>query len=343
MTQVGIFGAGSIGTFLGLRLAAAGVTVRLLGRSRLLEARDRLEAVDIALARHPVTAALDVTTDAAALADCEVCLVTVKSKDTEEAGATLRDVLDPFTPVVSLQNGLTNGERLASVLGPRAVGGVFGYNVYREDTRYVQATSGEIYAGLGEGITAHRLRQLRAWLRRAGEELVLVEDIAALMAGKLLLNLNNGICAATGLPIVESIRDRDGRWCFGACLAEGVRVVRAAGIEPAQVTALPPTWIARLLPLPDEVVMRVAKTLVDVAPEARSSTLQDLDRGVTRTEIDDLNGAIVELARRHGTRAPANETVCDAVHAHEASIAAGETPRWLSPAELRRRIEAAAR
>lgn len=341
MIEVGIFGAGSIGTFLGLRLASAGIRTRLLGRPRLLEQRSRLAAVAIDGARHPVTEALEVTTNAKDLADCALCLVTVKSKDTDEAGATLAEVLPPRTPVVSLQNGLANGERLAAHLGPRAVAGVVGYNVYRDDARYVQATSGSLYAGLGTGGTAHRLRQLRSWFRRAGEALILSDDIAALMAGKLLLNLNNGICAATGLPIAASIRDRDGRWCFGACLEEGVAVCRAAGIEPAQVTAVPPTWIARLLPLPDSVVMRVARTLVDVAPEARSSTLQDLDRGVTHTEIDDLNGAIVALAERHGARAPANATVCAIVHDHERSIARGEAPRWVSPRDLRRRIEQA--
>ena len=94
MVQVGIFGAGAIGTFLGLRLAAAGVTTRLLGRARLVQARDRLEAIDIHRRRQSVAEALSITTDPVDLAACEVVLVTVKSKDTAEAAATLAEVLD---------------------------------------------------------------------------------------------------------------------------------------------------------------------------------------------------------------------------------------------------------
>src|SRR5690606_3121227 len=99
------------------------------------------------------------------------------------------------------------------------------------------------------------------------------------------------ICAATGLSISESLRSRDARWCFARCLREGIEVMRAAGLKPARVTVVPPRLIAALMVLPDEVVLRVARAIVDVDPRARSSTLQDLDRG-RLTEIDELNGAI---------------------------------------------------
>jgi 2-dehydropantoate 2-reductase len=45
------------------------------------------------------------------------------------------------------------------------------------------------------------------------------------------------------------------------------------------------------------------------------SMLEDIKRG--RTEIDSLNGAIVELGRRFGVRTPVNESVTRLVKAKE--------------------------
>src|SRR5690606_32298102 len=130
-----------------------------------------------------------------------------------------------------------------------------------------------------------------------GERLELRRDIEAVMAGKLLLNLNNGICAATGLGVADSLADADARWCFSRCIREALSVMRRAGITPARVAPLPASWIAWALLLPDALVMPIARRMVGVLPSARSSTLQDLDRG-RPTEIDELNGTVVWLAER---------------------------------------------
>jgi len=92
--------------------------------------------------------------------------------------------------------------------------------------------------------------------------------------------------------------------------------------------------IAALLRLPDAIVLRVARKLVRLDPEARSSTLQDLDAGKP-TEIGDLNGAIADLARTHALRAPANRTITAVIREFEA---ARRPLEFISPAALRERI-----
>ena len=44
--------------------------------------------------------------------------------------------------------------------------------------------------------------------------------------------------------------------------------------------------------------------------------LQDVERGL-RTEVDVINGAVVERARELGLEAPANAQVVELVHAYE--------------------------
>ncbi|MEX1362571.1 MAG: 2-dehydropantoate 2-reductase [Nannocystaceae bacterium] len=336
MVRVAVLGAGAIGGYLGVRLSAGGTAVTLVGRRSLVDSREQLCAVALDGSRQRPSDTLEVTDDPATLAGADVVLVTVKSTATAEAARIVAEHADPRATVVSFQNGLSNAKVLREPLGPRVVAGMVAFNVVREagGARLRQATRGPLVAGPGEGATAEPMCELVAAFEDSGLPLLLRRDIEGVLAGKLLLNLNNGICAATGMPIVASLHSRDARWCLSQCMREGLAAMRAAGLRPVSVLGLPPWVIARTLRLPNAILLRVAKRLVSADPSARSSTLQDLDAGKP-TEIDTLNGAIVALAREHGVACPANETVVEIVHGLEAAVRPLE---FIEPARLRERI-----
>jgi 2-dehydropantoate 2-reductase len=343
--EIGIFGAGAIGTFLGVRCSSVGCPVTLVGRRSLVEAKDRLRIHGLDGRACVPGPDLIVTDDPTALADVDVCLVTVKSRDTEAAGRCLAGVLRPGAVVVSFQNGLRNPATLRAELAigsrgraPTVVAAMVSYNVLREGPSTLrQATGGPLVIGTGTGETGTRLRALAAALVLAGDVCRLRDDVDEVLAGKLLLNLNNGVCAVTGMTIAESLRSRVTRSCFAILMREGLAVMRAAELHPARVLALPPSWIARLLAWPDAIVLRAAKSLANVDPRAKSSTLQDLEAGKP-TEIDDLSGEIVRLAERAGVAAPANRLLVELVHELERA----ERPlQFVTPEHLRMRIEAA--
>jgi 2-dehydropantoate 2-reductase len=337
--KLGVYGAGAIGGFLGVRLSCAGVPVTLVGRPALAAAHATAPLVAHALdgAAHRAAADLVVATDPTALADVDVCLVTVKSRDSDDAGRTLAPILRPEAIVVSFQNGLRNPERLRAHLDQTVVAGMVGYNVLREGAGgFRQATRGPLVAARGDGETATRMRALADAFQRAGDRCELHDRVENVIAGKLLLNLNNGVCAVTGSTIAESLRSRTMRWCFARLMREGLAVMRAAGLRPTSVIGIPPGVIARLLSLPDAIVLRVARSLVAIDPRAKSSTLQDLEAGKP-TEIDDLSGEIVRLAAGAGgiATAPANRAIVEAVHALES----GARPlSFWSPERLRERL-----
>lgn len=345
--KIGVFGAGAIGTFLGVRLSAAGVPVTLLGRKSLVEIRDRLvvHGVD-GITRKP-GADLVVTEDPQALADVDACLVTVKSRDTEAAGRTLAGILRREAIVVSFQNGLRNPARLRGELamgargrGPAVIPAMVSYNVLRDtETSYRQATGGPLVMGTADGDAGARVLALAEAFRRAGDKCRVREDAEHVIAGKLLLNLVNGVCAVTGLTIAETLHTRTLRWCYATLIREGLAVMKKAGMHPSSVLLFPPSVIARVLTWPDAIVMRAAKSIASIDPRAKSSTLQDLEAGKP-TEIDDLSGEIVRLAGQAGTVAPANAVIVDAVHELEKSAA--PLPFW-SADRLRERIAATQR
>ena len=107
-------GAGSVGCWVGGRLAAAGARVHFIGRAR---AADVLRAQGLTLSDvegptlHVAPDALDAL-DASELppdgAAPGLVLLAVKSAGTEAAAAQLACVLPAGTPVLSLQNGVDN-------------------------------------------------------------------------------------------------------------------------------------------------------------------------------------------------------------------------------------------
>lgn len=338
--RVGVFGAGTVGGYLGTRLSAAGVPVVLVGRGDILETGADLRAVPLEGAASNLGPDAVVTDDPTELKDVSICLVTVKSQDTETAAKTLAGIVSSETLVISFQNGLHNAETLRRELHCPVVQGVISYNMrWRNQHEIHQATSGKLYAGDLVGPHGALLEDLVEAFSRVGEKLELRDDIAGVAAGKLLLNLNNGVCAATGLSILESLESSEGRECFSRCILEGIDVMRANGIEPRSVIALPPGAIARVLRGPDFLVVPGLKAMAGVDPDARSSTLQDLDRGRS-TEIGELNGAIVELASEASMPAPCNRAVVEAVREHEARIGRGEEPDFVAPRELLERMDA---
>lgn len=338
--KVGVFGAGAIGGYLGLRLAAGGADVVLHGRPWLADVSDDLSAFDLDGRRFAPK--VRVVTDAKALCEADVCLVTVKSAQTAGAAEELSRVLAPGALVVSFQNGMRNAERLRQTLREQTVvPAMVSFNVVIEDDRrFRQATSGPLSAGRVLGSGLFTLERLEACFGRGGLPLELHHDIGNVQAGKLLVNLNNGVSAAVGMTIKDAVSNRDIRRCFAACVSEGLTIFRRTGLRPAKVVALPPAIIVKLLPLPDAIFLRLAKPLVTIDPRAKSSTLQDLERG-RRTEIDDLNGEVVDRARAAGLAAPANQVICDVIHELEEAAVKRQSLRFLSPEELWRRIASA--
>ena len=209
-------------------------------------------------------------------------LVTVKSGDTEAACTQLAALTRRDCVLVSLQNGLDNSATLRARLGDRVVGGIVSYNVIREDGGAClrQTTGGSILAGRGAGEVAAAMRTLARALDVAGLTLELRDDIDEVLAGKLVINLINGVCAATGLSLADMLRSRDARWCWAQCMRGGVDILTRDGRRPARVIALPPWLLPRVLGLPNAIVTRVARRLVSVDPAARSSTTTGIRRSV---------------------------------------------------------------
>ncbi len=312
--RVAVLGAGSIGCYVGGRLAST-CDVTLIGRPSVLDAiTERGLTVGRAGRATARVAAEDLTlsVDTDAAKDAEVVLFTVKSHDTESAARALAGELDPESVVISLQNGLHNAPRLRDILEGPVLAGMVPFNVVQpEPGTFMQATSGEVMVEAGPAVTAFA----RA-AKSAGLPLRTHKDIVAVQYAKLLMNLNNAVNALSGLPLRDQLADRDYRLVLALCQEEALAAFAAAGISPARLTPLPPSAMVRVLRSSDPMFSTVARTALKVHPEARSSMADDLSRG-RRTEIDELQGAVVELGIRHRVPTPVNSRITALVRAAE--------------------------
>ncbi|HEU5128730.1 MAG TPA: 2-dehydropantoate 2-reductase [Glycomyces sp.] len=310
-----VYGAGSVGCYVGGRLAAAGADVVFIGRERTARqlAWHGLTLTDWRGAELRVPEPrYETAPDAAAEAD--LVLLTVKSAATADAAVELGPLLKPGAVVLSLQNGLRNAEKLRDLLpGIDVLPGTVGFNVVNRGAGWFHgATSGDLEAQAHEALDA-----CAADFERAGLPLVRREDMRGVQAAKLLLNLNNAVNALSGLPLKEELSQRAFRRCLAAAQREALTAFAAAGIAPARLTPLPPRWVPALLAAPDAVFTRAAARMLAIDPLARSSMWEDLEAG-RATEVDHLNGEIVALARAHGTEAPVNERLVALVRDAEA-------------------------
>lgn len=312
---IAVYGAGGIGCYVGGRLVAGGADVVFIGRQRLAGelAEHGLHLTDY-LGADLVVPAVRYETTPAAAAEADLVLVTVKSAGTAAAADELASVLKPGATVVSFQNGIRNGGLLKERLPEHTVlTGMVPFNVLNRG-------AGAFHQGTEGALDVQKHAALQPYLEafeRAGLPLTQHDEILPVQWAKLLLNLNNPVNALSDLPLRDELAQRSYRRCLAAAQTETLALLKAAGITPAQLTALPAHRIPSVLRLPDFLFTRLAGKMLAIDPQARSSMWEDLQAG-RRTEIDYLNGEVVQLADSLGRTAPVNAKLIELIRAAEA-------------------------
>ncbi len=316
-----VLGAGAIGCYVGARLALGGQRVTLVGRPRVIDplALSGLTVTDLdGFKGHLDAASLRLATSlSAALAEPvrtepTVILLCVKGGATESAALEIAEACPPGTTVVSLQNGVDNVGRItANAPTMKALAGMVPYNVVMPTPNHVhRATSGSLKMA-----RSTVSEQMLALFNAAGLATELSDDMRAVQWGKLLINLGNPVNALSDLPVLDQLRSRDYRRVMADLQSEALTAMAAAGIKPAQVTSSPAWLLPHVLRLPDWLFMRLAARMMRIDASARSSMWEDVQLGRV-TEIDDLSGAVVRLARNHGLQAPLNAAMCHLIARH---------------------------
>lgn len=311
-----IAGAGSIGCFVGGVLAAAGRNVALLTRPRVVEgiAHNGLQLTSFEGGRWDLrNEQVKPSDDPTIMRDASIIIVAVKSGDTAGMAGLIARHAAKDAVIVSLQNGVGNVAILKQALpNHRVLGGMVPFNVMtRDDGAVHRATSGALVIERDSDDTAARLALTDLPVQST-------ENIAGVQWGKLLVNLSNALNALSDLPLHAQLQQSAWRLLLADQIAEGLAVLRAAGILPVSPTALPSWMTPHLLRLPDGLFGVFLRRVMKIDINARSSMWEDLQRG-RPTEIDYLQGVVVQLADQYGIATPLIRRVMDLVKAAESA------------------------
>ncbi len=324
-----IVGAGAVGTILTAHAVSAGrLPVRLYVRDMDLDALQGVEQVQVdhvlggkpalRVAKPTLTRRLDLT-------DTRYLLICVKYPDLESVLDALPDI-PPHCTVIPTLNG---------------VGGMRRLHERFPTARVVPMTimfNGQWLAPLHARITTKpqvllgcRDPELLTAFEGSGMTVEAIEGEAAIW-GKLLVNLGNAICAATRTSFKDLITHPDLKICYHAAFNEAAETLRQAGVPFTLPMKIPLPLYQGLFQYGGPLVWWIARLRNGLQDGSYPSMVSDVEQG-RPTEVMQLNGEIVTLARKAGRDAPVNRQLCELI-----TSMAGSRPKPLTPGELRERL-----
>lgn len=329
--RIAIVGAGAVGGYAGAHMAQAGEDVTFIDmwpenveamRSkglRITHIRDVPEFTTPVKAIH-----LTELQNTVKQKPFDVAFICVKSYDTAWATMMIQQYLSPGGFVVSLQNCM-NEETIAGIVGWGRTLGAIASSITVELTEpgHVRRASGKG----GKAHTVYRVGEVHGRITERAKEigrLTALSDSTHVTPNlwgerwsKLVTNgMANGLSACTGL-ISKDILTNEALRRFGARLgAEGVRVGQALGYELEEIHHMDPEIIAgagegnpaATKEYDDHRLAEAAKG----GGAHRPSMGQDMVKG-RRTEIEFINGFIVDKAAPLGIPTPANAALTEIV------------------------------
>ena len=304
--RVAVLGAGAVGCFFGGMLARAGHRVTLIGRPVHVDAfrKTGLHFEGLKFNEHiPVEA----SAEASAVRGARLILFCVKSTDTEKAAAQIAPFLDADAIVVNLQNGVDNTERIQARVSQSVIPAVVYVATEMAGPGHLKHHGrGDLVIGaLGDKVPAGALALVKQCFEPAGVPVAVSGNVAGELWAKLVVNCAyNALSAITQLPYGKMINGAGIRETMRHVVEETLAVAKASGVQMA------PDMLAG--------VYAIAQAM----PTQYSSTAQDLARGKP-TEIDHLNGFVVQRGEALGVPTPANRVLHALVKLIESKQRAG--------------------
>jgi 2-dehydropantoate 2-reductase len=281
--KIAILGAGAMGSFFGGALAENAHAVTLLDiDAEHLDAirRDGLRLVNGSQDRRITN--LDVSRPEHFDSTPDLLVAFTKSLHTRTALASVARVIGPQSFVLTLQNGLGNVEAISEFVRPERV--LIGVTTWPADklgaAHVASHGDGKIRMMSADGVRRPQVDAVAQALDAAGLNCIVDENVWSAIWEKVAFNAAlNSLCALTGCAVDQLGRVPDGAALALKIVGEVLAVARAKGIgvDP----------------------QRCASTVLHAIETHRGhkpSMLQDV-LARRRTEIESINGAVVQAAR----------------------------------------------
>jgi 2-dehydropantoate 2-reductase len=286
-----IVGPGAMGCLFAACLARSGAEVVLLDHNSTRAAQITRTGITVDDPAGDFHADVSATAKPRAAGIADLLMICTKSYATAEAAEFAAPCVGDDTTVLTLQNGLDNTEILGDIFSPeRVIGGTTAHGATLLDTGHIRHTGvGETVIGSLSGAVNPRLIQIKEIFDKAGLSTTITTDLAAALWGKLVINCAiNPLAALTRRKNGELLIDPGLAALMGQIANETTRIANAIGIK-----------------LPYKNAVQRAQEVCKATASNTNSMLADVLTG-RRTEINEINGAVVRTATEQELAAPLN-------------------------------------
>jgi len=292
MKQVMMVGAGAVGGFFGWHLARHNPGVSFLLRPRTLQAV-RKQGLTVRSAEGTFTVRPPAAADPRDLPQPDLIILSVKAYDLDDVMDQIAPVMTPHTVLLTLQNGVDAEDRLlARFKRDCVVGGVaFIYSKIVEPGVIEHYKRGSVAIGELMGHTSPRVLQIVDLFKRAGLTCQVVEDIRRSKWEKMCWN-----CVFNPLTVI--INDR---------VSKALDHPEMLQVIPQIVGEVGAVAAGLKVPLSPDMADKVVRWSQEIR-DIHTSMYDDWKAG-RPTEIDFLNGYIVQRGRDLGIPTPLNEAL----------------------------------
>jgi len=241
----------------------------------------------------------------------DVAYLAMKANTVLDATAQIYPLLSDDGFVVTLQNGIVE-ELVCEAAGfDRVVSGIVGWGGTMERAgHYAKTSPGATHIGELSGERTPRLEALAEQLHHVGD-VTIHTNIRGALWSKLAINcVITTIGAVTGETLGGMLARPEARRIFLETYTEVIDTAQAMGVQLERIAADPmllycPKNAGSLQRLKKDLIARL---LGYKYRKVKSSMLQSLERS-RPTEIDYLNGYVVEQAALKGVPVPMNEAL----------------------------------
>lgn len=316
--KIAVMGAGAIGSVLGGYLCEAGEDVLLIGRKGNVDAINK-NGLQIDGVRGEKN--IKIKADAILSEKPDMLFLSVKTQDIPEACKAIA-LMTKDSTIVTMQNGVKADLLAAENLNRRDIISsvvMFGAT-YIEHGKFIHNFEGDFIIGNAFSKNDEIVNTTASVLNKFSRTHI-SDNIHGVHWTKLLLNLNNCIPAITGRTMQESFADMEQAKFGFNLIKEGMAVIDKAGIRLSDLPDLPLEKLRGLLSVPiDEGAVIFSHIMQGLSKEPLyGSILQSIKRGKA-TEIDYLNGEIVELGKRVNLPTAYNSKAVEMVHKIEEEL-----------------------
>ena len=238
----------------------------------------------------------------------DLIILTVKSYDTENAARMIKPILSDNTIVLSLQNGLNNLEKIGKIINQKKiVAGVTTHGALFTKPGIIKHTGlGKTILGELDDKLTKRVQNLASVFKQADIDTNISTNICSEIWIKTIINSSIN-------PITGMLK------CKNGCLLEHPLLEKLVEETCKESSAVARTVGVKLI---DADLIKMTKRVIKDTSENYSSMLQSFQKG-KKTEIDSINGKIIEIGKQHGIKTPFNDALFSLVKALEKDVLIG--------------------